>query len=73
MDAKITLSFDRVTIKKAKEFAESQQTSLSRHTGYLYRQITRGTYKSLDEFPPCRDFPECECAGCQVIVTGTRP
>ena len=51
MDAKITLSFDKETIKKAKEFAESQQISLSRLTEYLYRQITSGTYKSLDELP----------------------
>lgn len=51
MDAKITLSFDKDTIKKAKAFAESQQMSLSRLTEHLYRQITSGAYKSLDEFP----------------------
>ncbi|WP_158857955.1 DUF6364 family protein [Lunatibacter salilacus] len=51
MDAKITLSFDRQVIEKAKEFAASQQISLSRLTEFLYAQITSGDYKSLDELP----------------------
>ncbi len=51
MDAKITLSFDRQVIEKAKEFAATQQISLSRLTEFLYAQITSGDYKSLDELP----------------------
>nr|MBI1232027.1 hypothetical protein [Cytophagales bacterium] len=51
MDAKITLSFDRQVIEKAKAFAASQQISLSRLTEFLYAQITSGDYKSLDELP----------------------
>jgi len=51
MDTKITLSFDKDIIKKAKEFAGSQNMSLSRLTEFLYRQITSGDYKDLAEFP----------------------
>lgn len=51
MDAKITLSFDRDIINKAKEFAESQNISLSRLTEFLYHQITSGQYKNLEEMP----------------------
>ncbi len=51
MDAKITLSFNRETIDKAKKFAESQNISLSRLTEFLYRRITSGHYKSLEELP----------------------
>ncbi len=51
MDAKITLSFDKSVISKAKEFANSQNISLSRLTEFLYRQITSGHYKSLEELP----------------------
>ena len=51
MDAKITLSFDRDIIEKAKTFANSQNMSLSRLTEFLYRQITNGHYASLEDFP----------------------
>ena len=51
MDAKITLSFNADTIDKAKKFAEEQNISLSRLTEFLYRQVTSGHYKSLDELP----------------------
>ena len=51
MDAKITLSFDRDIINKAKNFADSQNISLSRLTEFLYRQITSGTYQNLEELP----------------------
>jgi hypothetical protein len=51
MDAKITLSFDKGTIEKAKAFAESHNISLSRLTEFLYAQIVSGDYKSLDELP----------------------
>ena len=51
MDAKITLSFDKKIIEKAKEFAAQQNISLSRLTEYLYAQITSGDYKTLDDMP----------------------
>lgn len=51
MDAKITLSFDQAVIKKAKEYAEQHNISLSRLTEFLLRQITSGEYKNLEELP----------------------
>ncbi len=51
MDAKITLSFDREVIRKAKKFAASKNISLSRLTEMLYEKITQGVYKSLEDFP----------------------
>lgn len=51
MDTKVTLSFNEEIIGKAKQFAEQNNISLSRLTEFLYRQITTGEYKSLDELP----------------------
>lgn len=51
MDAKITLSFSEEVIAKAKKFAEANDMSLSRLTEFLYRKITSGHYKSLEELP----------------------
>ncbi|MBS9522678.1 hypothetical protein KIH41_07935 [Litoribacter ruber] len=51
MDSKITLSFNKSTIEKAKAFAEANNISLSRLTEFLYAQITSGDYKSLDDLP----------------------
>lgn len=51
MDAKITLSFNKEIIEKAKEFAEQNNISLSRLTEYLYSQIISKEYKSLEELP----------------------
>lgn len=51
MDAKLTLSFDSSVIEKAKEFADARGISLSRLTEYLYRQVTSGSYISIDDFP----------------------
>jgi len=51
MDAKLTLHFDQSVIEKAKAFAEANNVSLSRLTEYLYRQITSGGYKTLEDFP----------------------
>jgi len=51
MDSKITLSFDREVISKAKEYAASHNISLSRLTEFLYRQITDGQYKDLERLP----------------------
>ncbi|REG81549.1 DUF6364 family protein [Algoriphagus antarcticus] len=51
MDAKVTLSFDKDVIDRAKVFAEHHNISLSRLTEYLYSQITSKNYKSLEELP----------------------
>ncbi len=51
MDTKITLSFDKDIIKAAKKYAEDQNISLSRLTEFLYRQITSGSYQSIEDFP----------------------
>lgn len=51
MDAKVTLSFNEEILNKAKKFAEEQNISLSRLTEFLYRQLTSGSYKSLEELP----------------------
>ncbi len=51
MDAKLTLSFDSSVIEKAKKFADARGISLSRLTEYLYRQVTSGSYISIDDFP----------------------
>lgn len=51
MDTKVTLHFNKEVIEKAKKFAEENNISLSRLTEFLYRQITSGNYKTLEEFP----------------------
>lgn len=51
MDAKITLSFDKEVIVKAKKFAEAQNISLSRMMEFLLRQITSGNYSNLEDLP----------------------
>lgn len=51
MDAKITLSFDKEVIVKAKKFAETQNISLSRMMEFLLRQITSGNYANLENLP----------------------
>lgn len=51
MDAKVTLSFDKKVIEKAKKFAADHNISLSRLTEFLYYQITTGHYQQLEEMP----------------------
>jgi hypothetical protein len=51
MDAKITLSFDKEVISRAKKFAETQNISLSRMMEFLLRQVTSGNYSNLEDFP----------------------
>jgi len=51
MDAKITLSFDETVIKKAKNYAENNNISLSRLTEFLLRKVTSDPYKSLEDLP----------------------
>jgi len=51
MDAKITFSFDKQIIEKAKRYAESQNISLSRLMEHLLDKITSKQYQSLEDFP----------------------
>jgi hypothetical protein len=51
MDTKLTLHFNRDIINKAKAFAAANNISLSRLTEFLYRNITSGNYKTLEELP----------------------
>ncbi len=51
MDAKVTLSFDRDVIEKAKEFAEKQNISLSRLTELLLRRTLETSYPNLEDLP----------------------
>ena len=51
MDIKITMSFEESIIERAKQFADTQNISLSRLTEIIYRKMTTGNYKSLEDFP----------------------
>lgn len=51
MDTKLTLSFDKNVIEKAKKYAEEQNISLSRLIEHLLTQVTTKQYKSLEDFP----------------------
>ncbi len=48
MDAKITMSFDKEVIEKAKKFAKSQNISLSRLTEFLLRLVVNSNTKTLE-------------------------
>ena len=51
MDAKVTLSFDREVIQKAKALAEAHNISLSRFLEYLLRKATCENYQELEDLP----------------------
>ena len=51
MDAKITLSFNKSVIEKAKKYADENNISLSRLTEFLLSKITSNKFKSLEELP----------------------
>ena len=51
MDSKVTLSFDEEVIRQAKDYAASQNISLSRLVEFLLRNTTMGQYSSLEDFP----------------------
>lgn len=51
MDTKITLSFDERVIKKAKQYAEKQNISLSRLMEMILDKITTNNYQNLEEMP----------------------
>lgn len=51
MDAKVTLSFNKNIIEKAKHYAESQNMSLSRMLELILDKITSNQYASIEDFP----------------------
>lgn len=51
MDTKITLSFDKSVIEKAKEYANENNISLSRLIEFLLTKVTSKTYKSIEDYP----------------------
>lgn len=51
MDAKITLSFDKHVIEKAKQYAKQKNMSLSRLMELLLDKITTNQYASLEDMP----------------------
>jgi len=51
MDAKITLSFNKTIIDKAKDFAGKNNISLSRLTEFLLSKVTSSHYQSLEDLP----------------------
>ena len=51
MDAKVTLSFNKGIIEKAKLYAEAQNMSLSRMLELILDKITTKQYASIEDFP----------------------
>lgn len=51
MDTKVTLRFNADIIERAKQFAESNNMSLSRLTEVLYQRLTAKNYSSIEEIP----------------------
>lgn len=51
MDTKLTLSFNKEVIEKAKKFAAKHNISLSRLIEHLLTRATEKPYKSLEDFP----------------------
>jgi hypothetical protein len=51
MDAKVTLSFNKEVIEKAKAFAAAHHISLSRLLEYMLRKATSGEFKDLEDLP----------------------
>ena len=51
MDAKVTLSFNKSVIEKAKDYAEDNNISLSRLIEFLLTKVTSKSYKSLEDYP----------------------
>ncbi len=71
MDAKITLSFDKQIIEKAKLYAETQNISLSRLMEHLLDKITSNQYQSLEEFPVA-DWVNSVAEGKPVYITSSK-
>lgn len=50
MDAKVTLSFNKSVIEKAKKYADENNISLSR-LEFLLSKVTSKKYQSLEDLP----------------------
>jgi hypothetical protein len=51
MDTKVTLSFDKRKVEKAKIYAQNNNISLSRLVEHLQRQTTNKTHQKLEDLP----------------------
>lgn len=51
MDSKITLSFDKKVIERAKKYAKNNNISLSRLMEMILDKITTNDYASLEDLP----------------------
>jgi len=51
MDSKVTLSFNKDVIEKAKQYAEEKNISLSRLIEFLLKNVTSSSFQSLEDFP----------------------
>ncbi len=51
MDTKITLSFNKEVIERAKKYAEAHNMSLSRLMEFVLDKMTSNNYKALEDFP----------------------
>ncbi len=51
MDSKITLSFDKAVIERAKRFADNKNISVSRLVEMLLDKATTTNYPTFEEFP----------------------
>lgn len=51
MDTKVTLSFNKEVVLKAKEYAAAQNISLSRLVEFLLNKTISGQYSSLEDYP----------------------
>jgi len=71
MDAKVTLSFNKSIIEKAKVYAESQNMSLSRMLELILDKITNKQYASIEEFP-ISDWVNIISEGAPEYVTATK-
>ncbi|OFY95335.1 MAG: hypothetical protein A3K10_05910 [Bacteroidetes bacterium RIFCSPLOWO2_12_FULL_31_6] len=71
MDAKITLSFDKQVIERAKQYAESQNISLSRLMEFLLDKITSGKFNDLEDLP-VSDWVNAVAEGKAEYITKSR-
>lgn len=68
MDAKVTLSFNKEVIEKAKKYAQAHNMSLSRMLELILTNITNNQYASLEDFP-ISDWVHTIAEGPEVYLT----
>ncbi len=71
MDSKITLSFDKKVIERAKKYAASNNISLSRLMEFLLDKITTNNYSSLEDLP-VSDWVNAVAEGPSEYLTKTK-